>query len=134
MKWVLIVCSGFVLAGCAVGGPSTAPAPKPQATPQAAPPASGVAKAEPAPQRRLPGTTIASLGNAAQPGLWMRTPLVTATMRGRVTDPATGLAVVLDLIPLDAAPGAGSRMSLGAYQSLNLPLTALPQLRVEPVG
>jgi len=55
-------------------------------------------------------------------------------MRGRVTDAATGASVVLDLIPLDAPPGAGSRMSLAAYQRLNLPLTSLPELRVEPAG
>ena len=92
--------------------------------------------AEPAaaPQDRLPGTTVVSLGNVAEPGLWMRTPLVSAATRGRVSNPETGRAVVLDLLPLDAAPGAGSRMSLAAYQSLALPLTALPELRVEPAG
>jgi hypothetical protein len=51
-----------------------------------------------------------------------------------VRDPGTGAAVVLDLIPLDAAPGAGSRMSLAAYRALGLPLTALPELRVERDG
>jgi hypothetical protein len=82
----------------------------------------------------LPATTVASLGDVARPGLWMRTPLVSAPMRGRVIDPATGASVVLDLIPLEAAPGAGSRLSLAAYQALGLPLTSLPELRVEPAG
>lgn len=86
------------------------------------------------PERRLPGTTIASLGDATRPGRWMRTPLVPGPMRGRVSDPATGRSVTLDLLPLDADPGAGSRMSLAAYQALGLPLTALPELRVSPAG
>ena len=129
MRWILIFCSCFALAGCALIGPRAAPAPE-----VSAPPAPEISDSEPAPDRGLPGTTIASLGDVAQPGLWMRTPLVSAPMRGRVRDPATGRAVVLDLLPLDAEPGAGSRMSLKAYQSLELPLTALPQLRVEPVG
>ena len=89
---------------------------------------------EDGPAPSLPATTVASLGEVARPGLWMRTPLVTAPMRGRVTDDTTGASVVLDLIPLDAPPGAGSRMSLAAYQALDLPLTALPELRVEPAG
>ena len=46
----------------------------------------------------------------------------------------TGRSVTLDLLPLDADPGAGSRMSLAAYQALGLPLTALPELRVSPAG
>jgi hypothetical protein len=117
----------LMLAGCAPVGLRDAP------VPEAVPETGAAAKPEapaPAPGRGLPGTTIASLGDVTQPGLWLRTPLVSTAMRGRVRDPQTGRAVVLDLIPLDAAPGAGSRMSLGAYQKLNLPLTALPQLRV----
>jgi len=129
MRWVVIFCSCLALAGCALIGPRATPAPEGPAQP-----VPGEAEADPAPERRLPGTTIASLGDVARPGLWLRTPLVAAPMRGRVSDPATGRAVVLDLIPLDAAPGAGSRMSLKAYQSLELPLTSLPELRVEPVG
>jgi hypothetical protein len=112
----------LALAGCAALAP---PAPKPPQPSQVS---------APEPVRRLPGTTIASLGAATEPGLWMRTPLVSGPRRGRVVDPASGRSVVLDLIPLDADPGAGSRLSLAAYQSLNLPLTALPELRVEPAG
>ncbi|WP_129590270.1 hypothetical protein [Roseovarius nitratireducens] len=132
MVRVVLVC--LLAGGCALLGPteiSTDPPPAPPsetaedetATPQDAPATS-----------MLPATTVASLGNVTHPGLWMRTPLVTSPMRGRVSDPRTGRAVVLDLIPLDAEPGAGSRMSLAAYQQLNLPLTALPELRVEPAG
>ena len=114
----------LALAGCAALAPPEPAPPQP----------SEVSAPEPAPERRLPGTTIASLGDATRPGLWMRTPLVSKPQRGRVRDPATGRSVTLDLIPLDADPGAGSRMSLGAYQSLSLPLTALPELRVEAAG
>jgi len=82
------------------------------------------------PARVLPATTVASLGDVARPGLWMRTPLVTEPMPGRVSDPATGAVAVVELLPLEAAPGAGSRLSLAAYRALNLPLTSLPELRV----
>jgi hypothetical protein len=64
----------------------------------------------------------------------MRTPLVSVPMRGTVRDPATGRSVTLDLIPIAGAPGAGSRLSLGAYQALGLSLTALPELRVSAGG
>jgi hypothetical protein len=124
----MLVC--LLAGGCSLPGPfRTAAAPPPDSPAQ---PATGAEPARPAPS--LPATTIASLGDVTRPGLWMRTPLVTAPARGRVRDPGTGAAVVLDLIPLDAAPGAGSRMSLAAYRALGLPLTALPELRVERDG
>ncbi|MGR3460973.1 MAG: hypothetical protein ACU0AX_01295 [Roseovarius sp.] len=125
MVRVVLVC--LLAGGCAHLGPterSTGPPPAPP---------SETAKDVPA-TPTLPATTVASLGDVTRPGLWMRTPLVTSPMRGRVSDPETGASVVLDLIPLEAAPGAGSRMSRAAYQSLDLPLTALPELRVEPAG
>jgi hypothetical protein len=118
--------------GCALIRPAPAPAPAP-----VVPAPADVAQPEaprPAPAARLPATTIASLGNVREGGLWMRTPLVSAPMRGRVSDPATGREVVLDLLPLPGEPGAGSRLSLGAYQALGLPLTALPELRVAAAG
>jgi len=139
---VLLIC--LLAGGCALLGPRERAA-DPQPDPTGAPPES--AESDPASGETavsdpsndnsapaLPATTVASLGDVARPGLWMRTPLVRAPMRGRVTDAATGASVVLDLIPLDAPPGAGSRMSLAAYQRLNLPLTSLPELRVEPAG
>src|SRR6056297_629239 len=145
MMRAVLVC--LLAGGCALLGQEEAPrdtapqgedaadgtdAPAEPGASHAAAPQAGTAPETPAPT--LPATTIASLGDVARPGLWMRTPLVTAPMRGRVSDPGTGASVVLDLIPLDAAPGAGSRMSLAAYQALGLSFTDLPELRIEPAG
>lgn len=76
------------------------------------------------------GLTVASLGAAGEPGLWLKTPLVDRPGRGRVEYPEKGTAVAVDLIPLAAAPGAGSRLSLAAMRTLQADLTALPELRV----
>lgn len=122
--------------GCALirPAPASAPAPELADAAQAEADAGAAAPAPQTPAARLPATTIASLGNVREGGLWMRTPLVSAPMRGRVSDPATGREVVLDLLPLKGDPGAGSRLSLTAYQALGLPLTALPELRVAAAG
>ncbi len=89
-----------------------------------------MAAAAPAPGGRDLGMTIASLGAPGEPGFWMKTPLVTAPGPGRVVYPANGKSVKVDLIPLDAAPGAGSRMSLAALRVIEAPLTGLPQVQV----
>ena len=128
---IRVLGASFVLAGCAAIVPDTGPAPE---RVEAEPPASAPRDDTTSGVDRLPGTTVASLGDVSEPGLWLRTPLVSGAMRGRVRDPATGRAVALELRPLDADPGAGSRMSLAAYRSLGLALTALPELRVEAGG
>ena len=74
--------------------------------------------------------TIASLGDVAQSGIWLKTPLVSEPSKGRVEVSATGKAVALDLLPLEAAPGAGSRISLAAMRLLEVDLTALTEMRV----
>ncbi|MEQ9674550.1 MAG: hypothetical protein RLO10_08810, partial [Roseovarius indicus] len=76
------------------------------------------------------GVTIASLGAVAEPGIWLKTPLVQAEARGRVEFPEKGTKVAVDLIPLDAEPGAGSQISLAAMRLLEADLTSLPELRV----
>jgi len=76
------------------------------------------------------GVTVASLGAVGEPGIWLRTPLVTRPGRGRVEYPEKGTAVAVDLIPMQAEPGAGSRISLAAMRLLEADLTALPELRV----
>ncbi|KNX41776.1 hypothetical protein ROTO_16160 [Roseovarius tolerans] len=80
------------------------------------------------------GLTVASLGTATEPGLWLKTPLVDARGRGRVTYPVNGKTVEVDLIPLDAPRGAGSRLSLAGFQALGAPLTGLPEVRVTGLG
>lgn len=76
------------------------------------------------------GITIASLGAVGEPGIWLKTPLVDAPAKGRVEYPEKGTAVAVDLVPLDAAPGAGSQISLAAMRLIEADLTALPELRV----
>lgn len=139
----------LLLAGCAAvqdgvfGPPAPAPEPAPQVRdgggqthPRARPdtgmsgaatPDTGMAEAQgPA----FLGVTIASLGAVSEPGMWLRTPLVAAPTEGRVEYPAQGTAVAVELRPLDAAPGAGSRISLAAMRQLEADLTDLPELRV----
>ena len=81
-------------------------------------------------QAKLLGKTIASLGAPAEPGIWMKTPLVTAAGKGRVDDPASGATIAVDLIPLDAPRGAGSQLSLAAMRLLGVGLTELPEVEV----
>ncbi|MFX0545642.1 hypothetical protein ACEWPL_008870 [Roseovarius sp. S1116L3] len=76
------------------------------------------------------GMTIASLGAPGEPGFWLKTPLVSKAGPGRVVYPANGKSVKVDLIPLDAEPGAGSRMSLAALRVIEAPLTGLPEVQV----
>ncbi|WP_415402549.1 hypothetical protein [Tateyamaria sp. SN3-11] len=76
------------------------------------------------------GRTVASLGNAAEPGLWLKTPLVSAEQSGQVYYPETGKTVAVTLIPIDGPASAGSRLSLAAMQALGAPLTGLPEVDV----
>lgn len=76
------------------------------------------------------GLTVASLGTPTEPGLWLKTPLVDTAAKGRVSYAVTGKSVAVDLIPMEAPPGAGSRLSLAAFRLIEAPLTALPELRV----
>ncbi len=83
----------------------------------------------PAGEREL-GRTVASLGNPADPGFWLETPLVNATAQGRVVYPPTGNSVAVELRPIDGPATAGSRVSLPALRLLGAPLTGLPELIV----
>lgn len=82
-----------------------------------------------APEARL-GRTVATLGNPADPGFWLETPLVASVRPGRVVSVATGKAVVLELRPIDGPAGAGSRISLPALRLLGVGLTGLHELDV----
>ncbi len=73
------------------------------------------------------GTTVASLGDAGQPGFWLETPLVDAPTTGRVRNPDTGRTVQVDLRPIE---GGSSRISLAALRLLEAPLTELVTLEV----
>jgi len=76
------------------------------------------------------GTTIASLGAVTRPGFWIETPLVKEPGKGRVLYAETGKSSRVELIPVDAPRGAGSRLSLAAMRLVGADLTGLPKIRV----
>ena len=85
------------------------------------------APAEPEGEQRL-GTTLATLGSPADPGIWIETPLVTELVMGRAEVAATGKTVNLELRPSGAEEGSGSEISLPAMRLLEVPLTAIQEL------
>lgn len=87
------------------------------------------AAATDAPERAL-GATIATLGDAASPGLWLETPLVSETGPGRLSYAAAGTSVLVELRPSGGAPGGGSRASLAALRLLEAPLAGLTEIEV----
>ncbi len=74
------------------------------------------------------GTTIASLGSPTEPGIWLKTPLVTALTAGRVD--FKGKDINIELRPSGGAAGSGSQISLAAMRLLDAPLTGLAELTV----
>ncbi|MDU8910525.1 hypothetical protein [Aestuariicoccus sp. MJ-SS9] len=81
----------------------------------------------PAGERRL-GVTVASLGDVTAPGFWLETPLVTEPAKGRIV--YQGKSAQVDLIPIQGATTAGSRISLAAMRLIGAPLTDLPEIEV----
>ena len=78
------------------------------------------------------GVTVAALGNPAQTGFWLKTALVDVETQGNIRTAAKGAAVNLTLLPLEAA--SGSQLSLSAMRMLDVPLTALVEVRVYKLG
>jgi hypothetical protein len=76
------------------------------------------------------GVTVASLGDPTKPGFWLETPLVRKAGKGKVVYAGSGRSVKVDLIPIDGASTAGSRISLPAMRLLDAPLAGLPELQV----
>lgn len=76
------------------------------------------------------GTTVASLGDPADPGFWLKTPLVDTERPGRVEYAAAGTSVAVTLIPIEGPKTGGSRLSLPAMRVLEAPLTGLPEIMV----
>ncbi|MBJ3763065.1 hypothetical protein ILP92_09945 [Maribius pontilimi] len=74
------------------------------------------------------GEVVASLGDPTEPGLWIKTPLVTEQRSGRLEYPGSGKSAVVELRPL--AGDGGSQVSLAAMRLLEAPLTDLPTLIV----
>lgn len=75
------------------------------------------------------GQTVASLGNPAEPGFWLRTGLVQTVTPGRVSA-GSGAGVAVELRPSGNPAGGGSQLSLAAFRALNLSLTDLHRLEV----
>ena len=101
--------------------------PRPEARAGDDPAAAGTAEAEGG--GLILGISVASLGDASVPGLWMETPLVSAEGPGRVVGP-DGRTVAVTLRPSGGGPGSGSRLSLQAMQALGIDLAALPTVTV----
>ena len=92
-----------------------------------------VAQVGPSAASGVLGTTVASLGDATQPGNWLETPLVSVRQTGQVSA-STGKTVAVELRPISGPDGAGSRISLAAMLALGLSLTDLPELTVRADG
>lgn len=75
------------------------------------------------------GETVASLGDPTEPGLWVKTPLVSEQVAGRIEYPATGKSAVVELRPTGTSDG-GSQVSLAAMRLIEAQLTDLPTLVV----
>ncbi|WP_333714139.1 D-galactarate dehydratase [Yoonia sp.] len=74
------------------------------------------------------GTTLATLGSPAEPGIWLKTPLVTRVQQGKVS--YQGRTINIELRPSGGAAGSGSQISLAAMRLLEAPLTAIVPLSV----
>jgi len=82
--------------------------------------------AAPAPElERSLGQVSVALGNATEPGFWLRSGLVTERAQGRVVT-TLGESLQVDLLPGEGA----AQLSLAAFRALNLPLTGLPEVTV----
>ncbi|MGZ9811764.1 D-galactarate dehydratase [Pseudoroseicyclus sp. H15] len=146
----LAACTEADLASVFAPPPTQTAAPAPEAaptldtTPPPPPPANATtadefdttseedreaALAEPAPaaETRL-GTTVGSLGDPAEPGIWIETGYVTELTPGRAEVLATGKSINVELRPSGGEPGAGAEISLPAMRLLEVPFTDLPEL------
>jgi len=74
------------------------------------------------------GTTIASLGSPTEPGIWLKTPLVSTLTEGRIA--YQGKEINVELRPSGGAAGSGSQISLAAIRLIEAPLTGLPEIEV----
>ncbi|WP_147124509.1 hypothetical protein [Shimia ponticola] len=79
---------------------------------------------------RQSATTLVSLGDVTEPGLWIKTPLVDVTGQGQARSASTGRTATVTLIPIQGPRTAGSRASLQAMQALGLSLTDIAEVEV----
>ncbi len=74
------------------------------------------------------GTTLATLGSPADPGIWIETPYVTEVAAGRAEVTSTGNSINIELRPSGGEAGSGSEISLPAMRLLEIPLTAIQEI------
>ncbi|TNY34325.1 D-galactarate dehydratase [Pelagovum pacificum] len=86
------------------------------------------ATAEPSSASTELGTTLATLGSPADPGIWLKTPFVSEVTAGRVE--YEGSSINIELRPSGGAAGSGSQISLPAMRLLEAPLTDIVELTV----
>jgi hypothetical protein len=91
--------------------------------------AAAVAEGDTAEGDAVRGFTVASLGDASVPGLWIETPLVDRERPATVVAP-NGTTVEVTARPSGGERGSGSSLSLAAFQALGLDLTGLPTVTV----
>ncbi len=103
---------------------------RPEQLDQTSPAERAAALAPSGAQGQLLGQTLASLGSPADPGIWLRTGLVTQVVQGRIEVIGGGGNLRVELRPSGSAPGGGSQLSLAAFSALGIPLTQLVDLRV----
>lgn len=89
--------------------------------------AEALAAAEPEGEKSL-GVTLASLGSPTDPGIWLKTPLVSELVQGRVE--YLGKSISLELRPSGGEVGSGSQLSLPAMRLLGAPLTGIIEIDV----
>ncbi|RWR04754.1 hypothetical protein [Paenirhodobacter populi] len=73
------------------------------------------------------GNSVASLGDPTLGGFWVRTPLVTHAVKGRVVNKRSGASVQVDLLPMPSG-GNDAQMSLATMRLLTPSLTDLPEV------
>lgn len=118
-----------VTVGADIGGD----VPRPQARPDdLSVPGASVDEAAPEPEVSIGtlGRTVVSLGNPGEPGLWLKTPLVSAERSARLFNPATDKSVEVTLIPIEGPSTAGSRASIATMQALGASLADLVEVDV----
>ncbi|QBF31316.1 hypothetical protein [Thalassococcus sp. S3] len=157
MRWIVLPLLVLGLGGCDLardvfGGAEPAPEPLAAPGPTEAPdtltglgsgeqtadaldqttPDEQRAAATPAAGGSALGMTVASLGNPAESGFWLKTPLVQQESAGRVE--YNGQSVQVTLQPLGGPATAGSQMSLSAMRQIGAPLTDLVEVSVFTAG
>ena len=76
------------------------------------------------------GSTVAYMSNPGEPGMWLKTHLVSEERQGRLVFPQTARSVFVTLRPLDVHKTNDSQISYAAMKGLSVQMTTLPVLDV----